>query len=650
MKCAHRFAIPTNAHNPAVALPVEILYTIFVLCAGLEDSEGLDGPDPFSARRCPRYAPDWIAITYVCQRWRAAALNSKKLWSTLTPNLSPKWIAEFLERSAHVPKHVNIDVGPPPFTALSSKKPPYNRRRSARNPPPLMALPSEAVEAVCSHASRIEDLRLEGNTVDVIRTLTSLGGPMPLLSCLSLGTWDESSEYAHFDSGNDDARGDLSRVLPETLFGARAPRLDRLRLRSGSHVSFPSWLFRAVTDFSISSSFCVKRLFSALAQMPQLELLRVSPMRRYWLLPHSDGVTIPVTLKHLSVLIIEDSFLELLIALLSCISVPPTVRRHLKLKLDGSKSDASLWGRFSSMMPEIIEKSPNPLHGIHFRREPSSTSVWLWVSPTSSLATGRGRRDSPLSSSSSWPPLDDPFSLEIHCTNRNCLYGLHTAYSVSFFHRLQELCVSLGGPSIQELFVEYGMEPNSRRRPSIPHRCWRSLFTGLSSLKTLHFGDGAAELLVSALHGGAANVTATTPANSGGNVTTGAAVWRGPLSGSLQRVIVSRSAFSARILWDWIHYAYARPAEWDDSLLRMNVLADLSVPRWKSSDIEPVEDVTKSLLIFLLHCRSTGAQVSELLLVECTWDEPGGLEILRRLLHVLDPGWNVILDTISSPE
>lgn len=115
-------------------------------------------------------------------------------------------------------------------------------------------------------------------------------------------------------------------------------------------------------------------------------------------------------------------------------------------------------------------------------------------------------------------------------------------------------------------------------------------------------------------------------------------------------MIVSQSAFRTRILWDWIHYAYARPAEWDASLLRMNVLADLSVPRWKPADVEPVEDVTESLLIFLLHCRSMGAQLSELSLVESTWDEPGGLEILRRLLRILDPDWNVILETISSPE
>ncbi|KAI0262980.1 hypothetical protein BGY98DRAFT_1167945 [Russula aff. rugulosa BPL654] len=498
-------------------------------------------------------------------------------------------------RSAYVPKHVNIDVGPlpPPVpckkshkrrrfgmsTPTTSKK----KRRSARKQP-LMALPSEAVEEVFSHASRIEDLHLQGNTVDVIRTLTSLGGSMPLLSCLSIGTLDEF-KYPHFDSGDEDEREDPSLVLSETLFGGTS-------------------ILRTWPDASTRG----------IESVAHATILVPASLRRAYYAGDSEA---PV------LLIIEDTFLELLIALLSCISVPPTVRRHIKLKLDGSKSDAFLWSKFSSMMPEIIANSPDPIHGIHFRREPSNTSVWLWVSPT-------GHSDIPLSSSSSWPPLDDPFSLEIHCADRNCLYGLHTSYSVSFFHRLRTLRIA--------------------RRA------------------TLRFGDGAAELLVSALYGGstvsgavistscAAAITttttttaATTPADSG-NVTTGAAAWRGFLSGSLQRVIISRSAFSTRILWDWIHYAYARPAEWDSSLLRMNVLTDLSVPRWKPADIEPVEDVTESLLIFLLHCRSTGAQVSDLSLAESTWNEPGGLEILRRLLHILDPDWNVILETISPPD
>jgi hypothetical protein len=189
---------------------------------------------------------------------------------------------------------------------------------------------------------------------------------------------------------------------------------------------------------------------------------------------------------------------------------------------------------------------------------------------------------------------------------------------------------------VQELFVEYGTEPESRRRPAIPHRCWRALFSGLSALKTLHFGDGAAELLVSASYGACA------------------APSRGPLSASVQRVIVSGSAFSRRILWRWIHYAFARPAGEEDAslVLRKDVLALLSEPRWKSADIDPGEDVTESLLVFLLCCRPMGVQVSELSLVESTWDyddsdSSGGLDVLQRLLRMLDPDRNTILETLS---
>lgn len=607
----YRPAVSPNANNVAVALPVEILHTIFAFSTG--DSHA-HYPDT-TARR-PRYAPRWVAITYVCQRWRAVALDFKKPWSTITPDLSPKWIAAFLERSSRSPKHVNIDVGPPP------KKQPKKRRFGTKRRPvqkPLMVLPDDVAQEVLSYTSRIESLHLEGNTVDVIRTLTSLDGTMPL-SSLSLSLWDEF-KYPHFvDSWDEDTRRDASLVLPGTLFGGSSSRLRSLHCHSGLHVVFPSWMLRTISEFSVSCSLYPLRLFTALCQMPQLEVLRLSSTRRYLSDPISDGIAVPVNMRNLSLLVIEDSYLELVAVLLDCLVIPANARRHLKLKLDESMFDTSSWERFTSLMYNITAGLSDPLCWIHFRREPTSTIIRTCASPRE-----------PGLVLSPWPPLDDPFSLEIQCADRSCLYGLHTCYSVSSFHRLQEFCVSLGGPTVQELFVEYGTEPESRRRPAIPHRCWRTLFSGLSSLKTLHFGDGAAELLVSASYG----------------ASFGSPPCRGPLTGNVQRVTVSGSAFSTRILWNWIHYAFARPAGEDVFLLRKNVLALLSEPRWKSADIEPVEDVTESLLIFLLYCRPMGLQVSELSLAESTWDESGGLEILQRLLHMLDPDRNTILETVS---
>ena len=125
-----------------------------------------------------------------------------------------------------------------------------------------------------------------------------------------------------------------------------------------------------------------------------------------------------------------------------------------------------------------------------------------------------------------------------------------------------------------------------------------------------------------------ANTTtvATTPAGSGNVATGAAATWRGFLSGNVQQVIsqLERVQHTDPTGLDPLCIRAAR----DSSPLKMNVLANLSVPRWKPEEIEPVEDVTESHLIFLLHCRSTGAQVSELSLTESTWDELGRLEIL----------------------
>lgn len=77
---------PTTASN----LPVELLkkisshYTVFK-----DFSVGL-------YRACPA----WIAVTHVCRRWRAAALNYFALWTSIsTDTLRKGWINAFMERS-----------------------------------------------------------------------------------------------------------------------------------------------------------------------------------------------------------------------------------------------------------------------------------------------------------------------------------------------------------------------------------------------------------------------------------------------------------------------------------------------------------------------------------------------------------------------
>ncbi|KAI9434423.1 hypothetical protein H4582DRAFT_1793573, partial [Lactarius indigo] len=82
---------------PAVELPTELLRDIFLLLC-VEDL-------PLSYK----YQKDslqWISITYVCRRWRVVALGFQRLWSAVTPDLSPKWVLEFLKRSSQRPLRV----------------------------------------------------------------------------------------------------------------------------------------------------------------------------------------------------------------------------------------------------------------------------------------------------------------------------------------------------------------------------------------------------------------------------------------------------------------------------------------------------------------------------------------------------------------
>jgi len=598
-----------NANNPAVTLPVEILHVIF-LCT--KDSYV---HNPSFTEEGPRYPPNWVAITYVCRRWRAVALDFRKLWSTITPDLSPKWLSTSLQRSSYDPKHVYIAVGPP------STKPRENRlsRINGRPVPiqyPPTTIPPEVTEEILSHRTRIENLQLRGNTVDVIRTLKSLGESMALTS-LSLGFWDEHN-YRCVNCGGGNERQDTSPILPESLFGGRAPRLCRLSFRSTPHLTFPPWVLRSVSEFTVSHTLCANHLLPTLSQMPQLEVLRVQGL---WVPLHSGGVNMPVKLNNLALLIVEDgSPLQTFLGLFSCLLVPANVRKNLKLTVEQSELNTNLWERFTSLVHEKTEGSLHPFHGVYFKREFGSISLRAWASPTKP-----GRSPSP------WELLEDPFRLDIRITGVDYLHsryrnGCHTTTS---FRQLQQLCTVLGSTAVQELFIECQVPlPYNPYQSMVLCHCWPFLFSCFPSLKTLRFGEGAASLLATASFAASAY-----PSNT--------ADGRGILFESIERVIVSRSKFSVEALWRWVHYAFARPSGWDVSDLRKNVSA-LLLAFCQNPEVGVGEGVTECLLMFILYCRRLDVQVFEVSLVEPLWDKPGGLEVLERLLHMLDPDWNVI--------
>jgi F-box-like len=50
--------------------------------------------------------PSWMAITHVCQRWRAVAIDSSVLWTDISFHWSPAWVKVMLQRS----KQSKLDI------------------------------------------------------------------------------------------------------------------------------------------------------------------------------------------------------------------------------------------------------------------------------------------------------------------------------------------------------------------------------------------------------------------------------------------------------------------------------------------------------------------------------------------------------------
>ena len=535
------------------------------------------------------------------------ALSFQQLWSTVTPNLSSKWVLTFLKRSPRRLLHVSLNVGP------VHKKPLRQRVRLGKNPrstASIAPLPHQTIRKVLSHAPRIQELQILGKEEDVIRVLKSLDKPTPLDS-LSIRIVD--------GHGRDISRRETSLTLPQTFLGGNPHQLRRLHCWSGLHLTFPPWLLGSISDLTVSMDFTLERLFVILRQMPQLETLRISsPLTRF---RQSDRALIPIPLKCLSSLVLETSSLGLFIAISTSLLLPPSVRRHFTLTLTANSIAGRLWGSFLTSLKAMTTITPRSLHGIHFKRQRGTTYFYAWTTPVESML-----------SPSPWPPSDDLFSLQVLCPGFGCHSQNSPPSHDSSFHRLQELCVFLGRETVRELSVEYGKENRGFNQFQISHRCWRTLLSGLPNVTTLRFGDGAADLLISASCGSLASPTKLGRRNFP----------------NLRRVQVARGFLSARTLWKWIEYVTAPPGNIRHRELRKHVQTLLvrqhSSRAFRRGTCEAdLLDVTESLLVFLLHWRSRKVWVSELALPERGWDEADCLETLQKLLQMLD--WDVVLDT-----
>ncbi|EPT03126.1 hypothetical protein FOMPIDRAFT_1022490, partial [Fomitopsis schrenkii] len=85
----------TNRNDlaPVLRLPVELLSEVFVLNASTHEPDDLR----------------WLHVASVCQYWRSVAIDSPRLWTSISFKAEP-WVALLLQRSKNMPLTAHVDL------------------------------------------------------------------------------------------------------------------------------------------------------------------------------------------------------------------------------------------------------------------------------------------------------------------------------------------------------------------------------------------------------------------------------------------------------------------------------------------------------------------------------------------------------------
>ena len=219
-------------------LPIELLQLIFGYCTESEDL-------PVGSHRT---FPSWIAVTHVCSRWRAAALNCSPLWTLINTNtMGKRWIEAFLERS----KSSLIDV----TVALRS----YIFTTS-------FFLDVNEVIAFLTGCIRLRSLHIIGGLSNDVYKLLGALHTATYIRSLSLNMENQSTHLVE---------------LPDNMFGGQAP-IREAHFITDCHVIAPRWLLRGITHFTSNQRIPLQILLETLHQMPVLHSLTLERRILNW--------------------------------------------------------------------------------------------------------------------------------------------------------------------------------------------------------------------------------------------------------------------------------------------------------------------------------------------------------------------------------
>ncbi|KAG7093057.1 hypothetical protein E1B28_009349 [Marasmius oreades] len=195
-----------NSLSDSYRLPIEILVEIFAYCV----EDGRTDPDTYAK-------PRWLSLTYVCRRWRAAALNTPVLWTW--PHFSHGELAlEMIKRSNNLPLVIEAHIS-------------RSNGRDVR----------KAVVQATNEVPRTTRLQLQVSSgLVMLRILANCSQPAPMLTSLNL----------HIPSGS---RAQCT--LPSNFLAGTAPNLTHLSL-TACHITPDSPLLKNITVLKLNLQDC----------------------------------------------------------------------------------------------------------------------------------------------------------------------------------------------------------------------------------------------------------------------------------------------------------------------------------------------------------------------------------------------------------
>ncbi|KAA1472718.1 hypothetical protein DENSPDRAFT_839069 [Dentipellis sp. KUC8613] len=269
-------------------------------------------------------APSWTDILYVCQHWRAVAVNYPALWTQLTQN--PAWLIECIRRSRQMPLELYIE------------------QTEANLRGALMAF-----QMVIPHFHRVREATIVAGQHDFLSFVFKCfkTTPAPRLETLSLSCGGCTEADEDFDWLED----------PEFLFAHQMPNLRSLALDHYCRLQIPpsAPLFCSVTYLEISEPLLWKPelmvdVVSCMANWTALETLVLNNALPWELVTAGPTPPYPmptpeqahkITLPHLKRIHIDDEPATSVDHFLRYLVLPPFVSLYLDCELFFASAE---WG------------------------------------------------------------------------------------------------------------------------------------------------------------------------------------------------------------------------------------------------------------------------------------------------------------------